>query len=58
MHLQPLDDWRWHCPCGAHSNRMYGLCSKCQARAAWWRRTTRGRRITRRAHHHTEAVSE
>jgi hypothetical protein len=62
MHLHPipLDDWPWHCPCGARAQRRYSLCRKCQARAAWWRRNRRSRHVIRphRVHRHkSEAVS-
>ena len=48
MHLIPLDDWRWQCPCGARAERVLGLCRKCRSRAAWLRR----HRCTRRVRHH------
>ncbi|GAA4618428.1 hypothetical protein GCM10023195_82820 [Actinoallomurus liliacearum] len=49
MHLRPLplDDWQRQCPCGARSEYRFGLCRKCRARAAWFRRTARARRGTR-----------
>jgi hypothetical protein len=37
------------CPCGAIAEHRYGLCRKCQARAAWRRRNTAtSRRRSRR----------
>jgi hypothetical protein len=32
------------CPCGAITDRPFGLCRKCQARIAWRRKTASRRR--------------
>jgi hypothetical protein len=56
-----LDDWAWQCPCGARAQHRYSLCSKCQARTAWWRRHKRSRHLTRTRRvrrFEVEAVSE
>ncbi|GAA4620445.1 hypothetical protein GCM10023196_004450 [Actinoallomurus vinaceus] len=47
LHPLPLDERGRQCPCGARSERRFGLCRKCRARAAWLRRTARARRGTR-----------
>jgi hypothetical protein len=38
------DQKRRECPCGAVSDRPFGLCRKCQDRKAWRRKTTFARR--------------
>jgi hypothetical protein len=51
MHFGPatiLSDWPSRCPCGAAAAHRYGLCTKCQARAAWKRRKAPARHTTRR----------
>lgn len=60
MHLQyrPLDTWAWQCPCGARAEDKYGICRKCQARAAWRRRTMRPRRVRRTARRVLGAVTK
>lgn len=56
VRLNPLDDWRFLCPCGAKAEHEYGICRKCQARATWRRRhATRTRRTVRRD---SEAVTK
>ena len=35
---------RRQCPCGAVSERPFGICRKCQARNAWRRKTATPRR--------------
>jgi hypothetical protein len=47
IHLVSPDAWCWQCPCGARAELAYGLCRKCQARAAWRRRVMRPRRARR-----------
>lgn len=40
---------RRQCPCGAVADRPFGLCRKCQHRAAWRRKATfNGRKAARR----------
>jgi hypothetical protein len=43
-----LSDWPGRCPCGAAAEHVYGLCVKCQARAAWKRRKAPTQHATRR----------
>ena len=43
-----LRDWPGRCPCGAAATHRYGLCAKCQARAAWKRRKPPARHAARR----------
>jgi hypothetical protein len=58
VHLIPLDDWCWQCPCGARAEHEYGTCRKCQARAAWRRRVMRPRRVRRTTHRAFRAVTK
>ena len=47
LYYNPLDPLPWRCPCGAHAERKYSLCRKCNARDTWQRRTARPRRVRR-----------
>jgi hypothetical protein len=37
----PLEPLPWRCPCGAHAEKKYSLCRKCEARDVWQRRKVR-----------------
>ena len=47
LHHTSLDMWARQCPCGARAEVEHGMCRKCQARAAWRRRTMHPRRVRR-----------
>ncbi|MDN3355850.1 hypothetical protein [Actinomadura sp. DC4] len=58
LYYSPLDPLPWRCPCGAHAEKKYGLCRKCNSRDAWQRHVARPRRVRRTFRRLFQAVSK